>query len=452
MPEVTPSPSAAPSGAVSLLQFEAEVRQQATLGELRFHLVNEMRRVLRFRQGFALEVFSGNRVQVMAVSSLATVDADSGLVRWAHATLQGLQADAGLARLLCFDAKAYADPALDTGLDYPFTFLMWLPLQDRAGVVFAGALLADSQPWRQADLVIATRLGATYAHAWLALAPHQGSRWWLPPWRASRWWWLGAGTAAVGVLALPVRLSALAPVEVSPAQPVVLAAPIQGVIHKVHVAPNTAVKAGEVVLSFDDTRLRNELALAEQRLAVAQARTLRSSQAAFGSSEASHDVAINRAELDLATAERQYAADALARTRLTAPMDGVVVYSDRRDLEGRPVEIGQQLLLLADPSRVELRIELPARDSIVIADGALVTAYLDSAPLEPVTARLVRAGYQARPTADKVLAFHLAAEPAAETPLRIGSRGTAQVYGDRVPLVFKMLRRPLAALRQWVGL
>jgi biotin carboxyl carrier protein len=437
-----------PSGALSLLQFEAEIRRQSTRIELQFHLANEMRRVLRFRQAFMLEVPVGRPPVVQAVSSLSTVDADSTLVRWAKATVTGLQADTGLAKATRFDANAYAELG-SADVAYPFSCLMWVPLIDRDDVVFAGVLLAEAQPWRQADQVIAERLGATYAHAWLALAPRRVL--WSPS--GNRRWWMAATAVLVaGVLAMPVRLSALAPVEVVPARPAVLAAPIQGVIDKVLVAPNTPVKAGDPVITFEDTRLRNEQALAEQRLAVARARSLRSSQAAFGSADASHDVAITKAELDLAQAEYQYATDVLARTRLAAPMDGVVVYSDRRDLEGRPVEVGQQLLQIANPQQVEFHIELPARDNIVIGDAAEVTVYLDSSPLHPITARLVRASYQAKPTADKVLAFNLTAQPGEKTDLlRIGSRGTAQVYGERVPLAYKIVRRPLAALRQWMG-
>ena len=442
-----PAAPGEPSGALSLLQFEADIRRQSTLAELQFHLANEMRRVLRFRQAFVLDVATALAPVVRTVSSLATVEGESALVQWAQATVAGLHADAGLSKVVGFDAKAYADlGASDTA--YPFGCLMWLPLPDREGAVRAGVLLADAQPWRQADHVIAERLAATYAHAWFALAPHR-TRWSVT---AHRRWLIGAAVLAAGALAVPVRLSALAPVEVVPAQPAVLASPIQGVVDKVLVAPNTLVKAGDTVISFEDTRLRNEQALAEQRLAVARARSLRSSQAAFGSPDASHDVAINKAELDLAQAEFQYATDVLQRTRLAAPMAGVVVYSDRRDLEGRPVEVGQQLVQIADPKQVEFRIELPARDSIVIGDTAEVTVYLDSAPLHPITARLARASYQARPTADKVLAFTLTARPeSGGTPLRIGSRGTAQVYGERVPLVYKIVRRPLAALRQWAG-
>ena len=49
-------------------------------------------------------------------------------------------------------------------------------------------------------------------------------------------------------------------------------------------------------------------------------------------------------------------------------------------------------------------------------------------------------------------AFEEKADAAPAVVRSLGSRGTAQVYGERVPLAYKMLRRPLAALRQGIGL
>ena len=35
--------------------------------------------------------------------------------------------------------------------------------------------------------------------------------------------------------------------------------------------------------------------------------------------------------------------------------------------------------------------------------------------------------------------------------LRIGLRGTAKIYGERVLLGYYLLRRPLATVREWTG-
>ena len=82
---------------------------------------------------------------------------------------------------------------------------------------------------------------------------------------------------------------------------------------------------------------------------------------------------------------------------------------------------------------------------------------------EPLTTRprlvvrdvgqLASEGYQAVVSSTQQLVYRLNADidPAARG-LRIGSRGTAQLQGARVPLLFYLLRRPISAARQYIGL
>ena len=35
---------------------------------------------------------------------------------------------------------------------------------------------------------------------------------------------------------------------------------------------------------------------------------------------------------------------------------------------------------------------------------------------------------------------------------RIGLKGTAKLYGERAPLGYLLLRRPIASVREWTGL
>jgi hypothetical protein len=65
----------------------------------------------------------------------------------------------------------------------------------------------------------------------------------------------------------------------------------------------------------------------------------------------------------------------------------------------------------------------------------------------------VHADHQARVRDGQPLAFRLVATIEGPRPeaARLGVRGTAQVLSDRAPLAFYLLRKPIAALRQWAG-
>ncbi len=144
----------------------------------------------------------------------------------------------------------------------------------------------------------------------------------------------------------------------------------------------------------------------------------------------------------------------LERTVVKSPRDGVAFFADRRDLIGRPVAAGEKLMEIVDPKDYQFNIDLPVSDAIVLKPGARVKVFLDFDPLNPVEAMLVRSDYKARARDGQVLAFRLVAEPITKPlpDLRLGVRGTAEVFSDKAPLIIYLLRRPLAAARQHLGL
>jgi hypothetical protein len=89
---------------------------------------------------------------------------------------------------------------------------------------------------------------------------------------------------------------------------------------------------------------------------------------------------------------------------------------------------------------------------VALEPGAAVELFLDNAPLAPLAARLVTASYESEITPAGVLSYRLTATvlPGPALP-RIGLQGIARVSGRPVPLALYLFRRPLTALRQWIG-
>ncbi|OQX32365.1 MAG: hypothetical protein B0D96_12165 [Candidatus Sedimenticola endophacoides] len=148
-----------------------------------------------------------------------------------------------------------------------------------------------------------------------------------------------------------------------------------------------------------------------------------------------------------------YTGALLGRVEVRAAHDGIAIYYSPNDWLGKPVVTGQRIMTLADPANAGVRIDLPVSDAIALEPGARVRLFLDTDPLRPLEARLVRTSYEARLTPQGHLAFELDARlPDATPPPRIGLKGTAKLYGEPVPLYYYLLRRPLARLRQWLGI
>lgn len=436
----------------TLLQLEESARRAETVEGLHFSMVNELRRAVDYR--FAA-VMSGDGVscrgRVAAVSGVAVLDRDAPMVRW----LDGMAAR--IAKQPNADAAHSVDPLQLTEAEraewaeWRPPEAVWRPLITGDGRRLGALWLARDKPWDKSELLMIERLAGCYAHAWLALTGGRGPQ----PTVVHRLRWPALAVLALAMpgLALPVSQSALAPVEIVATDPVVVAAPIDGVVARFLVAPNQPVTAGQPLFAFDDTTLRNQAAVAERTLGIAQAELHQAVQGAFGDRKQAGQMALLETQVRLRAAELDFARSLLERVVVRAARAGTAVFTDANDWIGRPVVIGQRILQIADPERVEARIALAVRDAIALEPGAPVDLFLDNDPLKRLSAKLATASFEADMTPAGVLAYRLTAplDPG-QAPPRIGLQGTANMHGHSVPVLLYLFRRPLTALRQWLGI
>lgn len=436
-----PAVSQAEQTFARFLFLEQQARAAADTESLAWSLVNDSQTLFGFRHAALL--IAG---KVRALSGISVVDPHAPFVAFVERAVLQLQrqqrlAAPGLVATQWLDEQTQADwQALSAAQ------VFWLPLRYRGGEVFGGLWLAREQLWSEAEQALLTQLGDGYAHAWLAL---QARSPWLPRWPRRRVLAVGV-LAALGLL-LPVRQSVLAPAEVVPLGGQVVAAPLDGVVAEFLIRPNQPVAVGDPLLRFDATALKAQADVSARSLGVAEAELKASAQRAFADAESSARLDLLAARVEQKRAEHAYALELLARSEVRAERGGIAVFADAERWTGKPVQTGERLLEIADPAQAELRIELPVGDAIALAAGAEVALFLDSDPLHRHAARLARQAYEAQTTAAGQLSYRLDAAFLA-TPPRIGLRGTAKLYGERVPLALFLLRRPLAALRQSVGL
>ena len=433
-----------------LLRVENDVRAAVNLRELQILMANETRKLCRSRQIFVVQRRSTGRFKVVAVSSVASTESNAPLNQSIEKLVTCIEKEDRLAETLELNVEAYVDKDIGAFESYPLRELLWTPLISRNGSVFAGLLQARETPWIERDTIVSERLVGTYAHAWQALIGRREPT--VNRFLTRRAGYFAAAAAAL-LMFIPVPMSALAPAEIVARQPGIVSAPIEGVIEKVLVEPNTMVEAGQPLIAFADTTLRNKFEITEREVLVASAKLKRSNQLAFQDERGRRELGIARAELALRIAERDYARDLLDKAVVRAKRSGIVVFGDKKDLTGKPVTVGERLMELADPKRVLLRIDMPVADGQLLQRDAGAKVFLDSDPLQPLTATIVRADYQARAHDGSSVTFRALAElkQSGKDVPRLGVRGTAQVYGDDVPLGFYLFRRPITAARQWLG-
>lgn len=418
-----------------------QARASKTVEELAYCIVNDSQTLFGFRHAALL--INGRIRAVTGVTQPAPHAPFVAFVERASAQWQKAEqaAQCGVVSASTLDQQSREDWQ---ALSAPE--VLWSPLNDRQGQPIGAIWYAREEPWQPADRLIAEQLADIYSHAWLALEPQ-------PRWRKLHWRWKIALPCLLllACLVIPVRQTVLAPAEVIPLHGQVVAAPLDGVIQSFAVQPNQQVRKGDLLLRFDNTTLKAQADVAERALNVAEAEHRASSQRAFQDSDSKARLDFLAAQVAQKRAERDYALALLARSELRAERDGIAVFADAERWTGKPVRTGERLMELADPASVALRIELDVGDAIRLQPAAPVTLFLDSDPLQPHAARLVRAAYESELTPAGNLAYRLDAHFTGSPP-RIGLRGTARVSGERVPLVVYLFRRPLAAMRQAVGI
>ena len=434
-----------------LLRLEAEARQTPNAAALLHLIANETRGMVRARQAFVLQRRTSKRYRIEAVSSLATVERTAPMIQWVERMMRVLTKSEDPSRLLEFTLPAYADAADTMTASYPFPNFLWVPFWTRTNIGSDGVLLAREIPWLESDKRIAARLAETYGHALLLHRSRPRGMGFKLPVRAA------SLIVALGLLAagfIPVPMTALAPLEVVARDPQTVTMPVDGIIQHILVEPNSPIVPGQRLVQLIDTIPRNKFDIADREVQVAAAKLEKASSLSFTDPRGRHELGIARAELELRRAEYDYAKTLLEKTVIVATKAGIAVFPDRKDLEGKPLGTGERVMLIVDAAAVELKIDLAVADSVVLAPGTRAKAFLDSDPMRPLEATVARIDYQARLSESGVAAYHLVAslQDAGHASPQLGVRGTVQLYGPNAPLAIFLLRRPISALRQWVGL
>ncbi|NOT22468.1 MAG: HlyD family efflux transporter periplasmic adaptor subunit [Nitrospiraceae bacterium] len=434
----------------ALTHLEGQIRAAKTVQELQFLCVNETRRLIPYEQAFLLSSPDPGTepFHVVSASSVALVDRDAPMILWLEAMGRALLKNQNADEPMMVTEDLAPEELREGWHEFVKGHVFWCPLKHPDETVLGTWWFERDTPWQENDVTIVHRLAGSYAYAWKALS--KKTRHWSMTIKKPSVWLIAA--AIVAALCIPVRMSALAPVKVMAKDPVVVSAPMDGVIADVFIPPNQTVKEGLPLFRYEDINLRNQFRVAEKQLAIAQAEYQQAVQAGFVDPQRKADAPLKEAEADLRQTELDYAKEMLGQVDVTALKQGVLLYSDKSDWIGRPVTVGERIMEIADPKRIELRIELPVADAIVLKEGAEVMAFLNALPLESFTAAVTHASYHADVLPGDILAYRVTAELAQADPrIRIGWQGTAKLYGEWAPLAYLLLRHPFIALRQRIG-
>ncbi|MBF0294572.1 MAG: HlyD family efflux transporter periplasmic adaptor subunit [Magnetococcales bacterium] len=433
----------------ALLNLQQRIASSATLEEFHYSLVNETVYLVPFRQAILWRADPSGRVE--ALSGVPLPDRETPFVRWVGQVCAPFQT---VANPVSVRQEDLPDALREAWSEWLPRHALWLPiaLPGETGRPLGGLLLAREEPWSEGETVLLSQLLLTSAPVWWGLRARR------TVWRRLREGAPGRRRVLLVALVLlfswlPVRQSVVAPAEVIPRDPVLVRAPLEGVVDEFHVTPNQAVSAGQALFSLDARKLANRLAVTRTELEVARAEYRQAVQTALHHPRDATRQALLKGRMEQKGADLEFLRQQLERVRVTASRDGVAVFSDANDWLGRPVAIGEKILMLADPAKVELEIDLPIADALRFPPGAPIELFGAAEPGHRFRAVLRYSSYRAELLPDGILAYRLKADfSPGETLPALGVRGSARILGEEVSLWYYLLRRPLAMARRMAGM
>jgi hypothetical protein len=439
----------------SLLDLSRRARQARSEAELGFLLVNDTLPLAPYRQAALWRADRG----LQALSGLVQPEANAPYAQW----LKGLAGHLKAEGVRSFTAQDLPAPLAREWAEWWPAHGLWLPLSGATPPAAAALMLARDEPWSEGEIALLSEWAGTWWHALLALRRSQKRPWWRPWGRDTagaldtrRAWWnrpfLVAAVALAAASFVPVRLSVLAPGELVPVNPVIVRAPLDGVVDVFHVKPNQQVKKGEPLFGFDEALIQSRLEVANQALATASTEYRQTMQQALTDPRVRPQLATLTGRIQEKRAEVSYLREQLTRARVLAPQDGVALFDDPSEWIGKPVTVGERILRIAATGDVEVEAWLPLADAIALEPGAPLQLYLNARPLEPVSARLRYMAHDAAQRPDGSYAYRVRATLDAPTAHRVGLKGTAKLQGEWVPAIWWVMRRPVSTLRSTLGL
>jgi len=273
------------------------------------------------------------------------------------------------------------------------------------------------------------------------------------------WRWVACGLIVLAFL--PIRQSVIASGEVAPASPTVVAAGLDAVVKDIRVKPNQQVVKEQILINFDSTTLTHqrssvvtEIELAKEKLRKARQHSLNTTTDGSAFSELETQIALKQLELD-------FIDEQMSRLQVRASRDGIVLFTRKKDWEGRAVMTGEKIMEIAGTDDSQFEIRLAANDAIGLEKGSAVKFFPDANPLHSVDGEVKQVGYFAASSNDNEHTYRIVADrhvpsnsiETAEqsTELRLGMKGTFRLYGKQVRLGYHLLRKPLLAIRRTLG-
>ena len=440
-----------------LLQLEHNCRNCESIKELYYQIVNETRNLVNYSQGVLLTIDFSGKYKVVGISDIPVVDSTSPYVQWIENIIIDLNNNEKSKDIFVVDTKTDLKQIdLNSMHEFSPSNILFIPLKsikENREINYI-LLLFKEEGWLEKDILILKHLSSSLAYFLFAMRSTGISQILRKISFKNKYLKISIFLLII-LMFLPVKLSVLAPLEVEAKNPYVVTSPLNAVIEEVKVFPNDKIEKEQLLVKFDDVDFNNNYLVAKRTLDVANAQLHTVKQSSFFDATQKSQISQLESQVKLKEAELNFAQEQLGKTKIYAKEDGIAIINNPNDWKGKPVTTGERVFLIAKPQSIELKIMLPVSEAIFLEENALVKAFFDNDPTNSWSGKVKYVSYKPELTEQNVLSYKITADfddikENVYIP-SIGLRGTAKIYSKKVTLFFYLFRKPITAVRQWIG-
>lgn len=414
------------------------------LQNLIFIILNDTYQVFKYDRAILFSKNAG-KVSVLGISGQTTFNLQTEMASRLREAIQNLSDSSRQRVLNAGDFTAYPQH-WDYIQSQRQSTVYWFPFQVGKEEVGLWLERYDDPEAKKAfethGSLIKESLLPAYAAAWKKMNPRFSLYKILPHISLKR-----AGIFLLGLLILllliPIRLRVVAPAEVVPKDPYIVTAPMEGIIDHVAVVPGEVVQKKQLLFQYDNKIPQYKYEAALKDVDLLKSDLNRSYVAGTGNQSEMSKLGV--LDLQLKSGERTlaFAQEQLGFLANYSPLEGTVSMDSPDEWRGRPVQMGEKVMTISDPYQSKLKIWIPITDAMEFDPDVPLKVFFNPLPEKTFEAKLSYITPEVKISDQLVPSLQGEAEWLQEEHPKLGLKGYAFIYGEKVSLFYYLLRKPI---------
>lgn len=433
-----------------LKAFEAKSQQS-----LNFLMLNDTVQVVRYDRA-VLWKLDGGSAKVIGISGQTSINSSGELIKSWTLLINDLitnQKPQQLSQDSFAEQKELWKTLIEEAPLKPS--VVWIPfVHDDKTVICLWLERWNNAKWQVGEMEILHNLMKAYGHAWLRFKSNSQLQafGFFDRFRKRTLYGVGIGLLLSLLLLIRIPLRVVAPCEIVPKDPYLVTAPIEGTIAEVVVQPGELVKKGDLLFEYDKRVAMEKLEVAKKQLEITRSEVARATTLSFKDPRSATELSILKLKEEKENINLSLANYYVSQLTAKARVGGVVIIDDPDVWRGKPVQVGEKILVISDPQKTKIRMWIPESDNIDFDFNEPIHIVLN---IDPSRSRLAKLEYIANyvTLSEKQVPSFIAEADWIESSddIKLGLKGTAVLYGENVSLLYVITRRPLKYLRNLIG-